>query len=170
MINKKINYIILAALVFSSCWLVPVNYHDKKLKPYLQAIAKVQSLRDSSGFTPILENAKITLEGRSDNYDAMLHIYQSISSRTIAFKKTGDTYSWIGEQETFTGPKRYTNADGTFNEELILSYDKQPISGNPLNQLTIQYNGPDSLYTRPQILLITDARAIIMQWKKKTRK
>jgi hypothetical protein len=165
---KKTFYFIIAAIVLAnlcSCWLVPIKYHDKKLTPYLQAIAKVKHLRDSLGFTHISEKAKITLEGSSDNYDAMLHIYQSASSRTIAFKKDGDHYTWIGEQEIFTGPQKYETVDGTLNEELVLNYDKQPISGYPTNMLNINYNGPDSSYTSPRELSIPDAQAIIKKWQ-----
>ncbi len=62
----------------------------------------------------------------------MLHI-ASRTYRTIAFRRDGQGYRWIGEQETFTGPHKYTTVDGTFNEEIVLTYEVEHVSGPPLN-------------------------------------
>jgi hypothetical protein len=167
---KKILLLVSTTLItFSSCWLVPVNYNDRKVVPYLQAIASVKHLRDSLGFTAISHNARITIEGSSENYDAMLHVYQSISSRTIAFKRNGDKYLWIGEQEIFTGPKKFNTADGIFNETITFNYDKQLISGYPIDTLSIQYAGPDPALCPPNELSISKAKNIIGHWEKRKR-
>lgn len=131
----------------------------------MQAISQVQHLRDSLGFSPISERAKITMEGSSKSYDAMLHIYQAISSRSIAFKKDGDGYIWIGEQEIFTGPRQYKTVDGIFNETITLNYDKEIISGYPVDTLSINYDGPDSLYTLSNILTKSKAQELIKKWE-----
>ena len=64
----------------------------------------------------------------------MLHIV-SKTYRTIAFRKDALAYRWIGEQETFSGPHKYTTVDGTFNEEIVLTYEVEHLSGVPLNRL-----------------------------------
>jgi len=156
---------IIILVSFSGCRLAPVKYQDEKLKPFLKAIAQVKRLRDSLGFSPVSETAKITIEGSSASYDAMLHVYQNISSRTIAFKKYGGKYVWIGEQEIFTGPRKYKTVDGTFNETITFNYETQNISGYPINQLGVIYAGPDTAYTSPNSLSGLVAQALIKKWK-----
>jgi hypothetical protein len=156
--------ILVCTLAFSSCMPQPVNYHDEELIPYLQAIKKVQKLRDSCGFTPVSVKAKISLEGKSESYDAMLHVYQNISSRTIAFKEDNGKYVWIGEQETFTGPKSYETVDGNFKETLTLNYETQNISGHRTDTLDVQYGGPDNLCSYPCAIPISDIKSLIKTW------
>ena len=156
---------VIILITVSGCWLVPVNYYDKKLKPFLYAISRVQRLIDSLGFSPVSEKAEITIEGKSGSYDAMLHIYQGISARTIAFRKQGDGYVWIGEQEIFTGPQEYKSVDGVFNETITLNYDREVISGNPLDTLIIDYAGPDSSKTSPNTLSQSEAQTLIKKWE-----
>lgn len=66
-----------------------------------------------------------------DDYDAMLHI-DGVTSRTVAFRRVGEAYKWIGEQETHTGPNTYTSVDGTFKESITVTYETEPVSGFPL--------------------------------------
>lgn len=161
---KFIIIAVIMAITFSSCWLKPINYNDRELVPYLAAIAKAKQLRDSLGFSAVSEKAKITLEKNGDGYDAMLHVYQSISSRTIAFKRVGSGYIWIGEQEIFTGPRKFDTPDGELNETITLNYEVEPISGYPLNKLSLIYDGPDSSYTPPNVLSISESHKIIKRW------
>ena len=164
---KKILQLIglITLVAFSSCWLKPIDYHDKKLAPYLKAISKVQHLRDSLGFSTISEKAKISLEGKSNTYDAMVHIYQSISSWTIAFKKNNNEYVWIGEPEIFNGPKQFETTDGTTNETITLNYDAEPISGFPLDTLSVIYYGPDSSHASQKSISLSEARRLIKKWE-----
>jgi hypothetical protein len=101
------------------------------------AIARVD--RSVMGFTFIKGDANIRIEWvhpkvdalfglESKDYDAMLHVFGK-TSRTVAFKRTGDGYEWIGEQETFEGPRKYGSVDGTFNETITVTYHRVPISG-----------------------------------------
>jgi len=132
--------------------------------PFWKAIAAIN--RDSLGFTPISEKSDISLEGKSlfdHTYDAILHIDYK-TSRTIAFRKKGDEYIWIGEQEIHMGPRRYTTADGTINEKIIINYDIEPISGFPLNEISVVYDGPDSLLSWRHKLRLVDVDSIIAQW------
>jgi hypothetical protein len=140
-VNRK--PFLLIVLMLSGCnpFQDRVNYHDQRMKPFWEAISLVP--RDSLGFTPISQNSDIRLEGKSKYYDVMLHIYHK-TSRTIAFRKIVNGYVWIGEQEIHTGPRRYDSPDGTFNETITLTYDVDPISGFPVNRLSIHYDGPDS--------------------------
>ena len=114
------------------------------------AIAHVD--RRAMGFTPISRDADVALEwGRRRPYDAMLHVYAK-TSRTVAFKRVGDGYEWIAEQETFEGPKKYTTVDGTFNEAITINYDRVPISGFPINTIAIVYRGEEPELALPRHL------------------
>lgn len=93
----------------------------------------------------------------------MLHI-ASKTSRTIAFRKTHDGYRWIGGQEIFQGPKKYTTVDGTFYEEICLNYDIEPISGFPTNQLAVSYSGEDPRLAHPLKLTLQDVQPILKEW------
>jgi len=115
---------LVAAASTSACDLAPqrIARNDPSLKPMFDAIARVD--RTAMGFTPIAADAELRLESvnrrlesvmgvRPKIYDAMLHVFGK-TYRTVAFKRTTDGYEWIGEQETFEGPREYRTPDGTF--------------------------------------------------------
>ena len=93
----------------------------------------------------------------------MLHITAK-TSRTIAFRKENGKYVWIGEQESFQGPRKYKTVDGTFNEMVVLTYDVQRLTGYPLNQLTVEYWGEDSRLEGRRNLTIGVVRPILIEW------
>jgi hypothetical protein len=164
----RILFVIFISPLLTSCGLTPreVKYDDNEVQPLWTAISNVT--RDTLGFTPIDKNADIRLEGRSilfdKPYDLMLHIYGT-TSRIIAFKKIDDDkFVWVGEQEIFKGPRKYKTVDGEFNEEIILTYDIEPISGHPLNQLSVDYNGPDEGLMTNRNLRLDDIRPMIKDW------
>lgn len=142
------------------------SVNDEIVRPYLLAMEKVD--RASLGFTPISANARIEIEHafvRTQGYDVMLHVYAE-TSRTIAFRKTADgSYEWIGEQEIFTGPRRYETADGVFNEQIVITYEKVPISGAPLNQVFITYIGDDPRLASKFFLTLQEVRPILEEWR-----
>ena len=141
-----------------------INYSDPELAPLWKAVEAVD--RASLGFTPVTKDSKISIErsnGRA--YDVMLHIYRH-SSRTIAFRKKEGSFIWIGEQESFEGPKKYSTPDGTFNECITLTYDKEKISGYPINVLNISYTGEDPrLSPSRRTLTLMDIQPILKEWK-----
>ncbi len=140
-----------------------ITYSDPELTPLWKAIEEVD--RAGMGFTPVSKDSKIRIErtnGRA--YDVMLHIHNH-SSRTIAFKKKDDDFLWIGEQESFKGPKKYKTVDGYFNEFIVLTYDKERISGYPTNVLNITYNGEDSRLMPNRDLTLDDILPILKEWK-----
>ena len=141
-----------------------INYSDPELAPLWKAVEAVG--RASIGFTPVSKDSKISIErSNGRTYDVMLHIYHH-TSRTIAFRKEGDCFIWIGEQESFKGPKKYSTPDGTFNECITLTYDKEKISGYPINVLNISYAGEDLRlsYSRRDLTLM-DIQPILKEWK-----
>ena len=150
----------------TSCGLRPesVSRNDPRLTPLFEAMSRVD--RASMGFTDVSTDASIRLEharwGKKP-YDAMLHVYAK-TSRTVAFRRSGRGYEWIGEQEIFKGPKRYTTPDGEFNEEIMLNFDKVSISGFPVNTLIVEYSGPDSTLAWPHKLSLGEARPILSRW------
>lgn len=154
------------ALVLVGCTLTPqkVSIHDPRIQPLLRAASTFN--RAAYGFTPIPMTGDVFLElGPWAKYDAMLHIYGK-TSRTIAFRKRANGYAWIGEQETFKGPKRYETPDGTFNEQIDLTYEIEEvaISGGPLNRLYVNYSGDDSRLSGRYPLSLDDVRPILAEW------
>lgn len=157
------------ALSIAGCGFIPekVDIGD----PRVQSLLKVASSfdRTSYGFSSIPNEAKdVRLALRpTDRYDAMLHI-DSKTSRTIAFRKVSGGYRWIGEQESFRGPKRYTNVDGMFYEQVVLNYDIEKVSGDPTNVLVVSYWGEDSrLSNGGQVrkgLTLNDVKPILKEW------
>ena len=156
---------IFLTLLFASCGFVPekVTMDDSRIQPLLKAATSFD--RTSFGFTPLPQTADVRFESRPrEHYDAMLHI-SAKTSRTIAFRKTRDGYRWIGEQESFWGPKKYTTVDGTFREHISLTYDIELISGFPTNQLAITYSGEDQRLAHRQKLTWQDVQPILKEWK-----
>lgn len=138
---------------------------DEIVRPYLSALEKVD--RASLGFTPISANARIEIEyaNGAREYDVMLHVYAE-TSRTLAFRKTMDgSYEWIGEQEAFTGPRRYETVDGVFNEQIVITYDKVPLSGAPVNQVYIIYHGDDPRLVGKYFLTLQETQPILEEWR-----
>ena len=137
-----------------------------RIQPLLKAAASFD--RTAYGFTPLPTTADdVRFESKpNDGYDAMLHI-ESRTSRTIAFRKTSGGYKWIGEQEGFRGPKKYTTSDGTFNEMIWLNYDAEPlhVGGFPTNRLCIEYFGEDDRLVLRNDLKLDDIKPILKEWK-----
>lgn len=151
-------------LALAGCGLVPqkVSMNDPRVQPLLTAAAAFD--RTSYGFSPIPKNEEVRLELRPRNgYDAMLHIYGR-TSRTIAFRRTKDGYRWIGDQETFTGPREYKSVDGVFREELCLTYEVEHISGFPINRLNISYRGEDPRLAWPREPTLEEVRPVLKEW------
>jgi hypothetical protein len=149
------------------CGLTPtrISRDDQRLKPMWAAVSRVD--RESLGFTAIPANATIRLEGKQawgNDYDAMLHI-DAETSRTIAFRKIGGSYDWIGEQEIHTGPKSYRSVDGTFKETITITYELAHVSGAPLNQLSVTYLGEDPRLAGRKNLTLAEIRPVLREWK-----
>lgn len=162
----KPSAIFAAALVIiaSGCGFGPeqVSFSDSRVQALLKATNAVN--RASLGFTPIDSNSEIRLEWRArKRYDAMLHIYGK-TQRTIAFRRKGDDFEWIGEQEIFPGVKEYDSPDGRLREEIIVNFEKEPVSGGPLNQVFIRYMGEDSSLARRANISLSEANGVLSSW------
>lgn len=128
----------------------------------LKAIDAVD--RASLGFTPIERSSTVRLESRPRRgYDAMLHIYGR-TSRTIAFRRNGDKYRWIHEQEIHTGPKSYKTVDGTFREQIVVTSGTESVSGQAANEVHVNYHGEDARLSRRRHLTLEQVRPIIAEW------
>jgi hypothetical protein len=145
------------AILGLACGLVPesVSFGDPRVAELMKALQAVD--RAALGFTPIDRNARLTLEARPrEGYDAMLHV-SGKTSRTIAFRRAGTTYQWIGEQETFEGPREYETPDGRFQEAITITFETAHVSGVPLNRVHVSYRGEDAqladLEARQQLTL-----------------
>jgi hypothetical protein len=155
---------VIVTVLLQACGLVPqkVSMDDPPVQRLLKAAASFD--RTSYGFSPIPTQADVRLELRpTSRYDAMLHI-RAKTVRTIAFRKDHGNYVWVGEQETFDGPKKYKTLDGTFNEAITLTYEIQSISGYPLNQLNVTYRGEDARLIGRTDLSLATVKPILKEW------
>jgi hypothetical protein len=148
---------------------VPIYYdvNNPEVRPFIDAINAVD--RTALGFTPIPPHTRISIGrtvGSQATYNVMINVF-STTARTIAFKQQGSKYIWIGEQETHTGPLIYDAGEsGRLNEEIILNYETVPISGFPLNTLSIVYRGPDPRLAGKRTLTLEDVQPILQEWQR----
>ncbi|MCP4371760.1 MAG: hypothetical protein GY797_27125, partial [Deltaproteobacteria bacterium] len=142
-----------------------VSMSDETMKPFLSAVDKVD--RISLGFTPIPENARVEIHrtsGAPATYDVMLHIYAD-TSRTIALKKEGASYRWIGEQEVHTGPNQYETVDGIFDEKIVIAYQIVYLGmAGQDNAIDVIYFGNDTRLDKFDLTL-EDVQPILAEWQ-----
>ncbi len=155
--------ILISVALLAGCGLAPqkVPYSDPQVQQLLRATDAAATNR--FGFTPVSPNSDIRLERSSGAYDRMLHVYGR-TSRTIAFRKQGDGFVWIGEQEIYKGPKQYTTVDGTFFEEICLTYELQRVAHYRLNHLNISYSGEDARLANKDDLTLQTILPILKEW------
>jgi hypothetical protein len=162
--RQKVWLTLVVALVIAGCGIFPEKAatDDPRVRPLLKAASAFD--RSQYGFSPLPTSGYVHLESRPRaGYDAMLHL-SGKTSRTIAFRKKADGYSWIGEQEIFQGPKEYKTVDGTFKEQISLTYEIEKVSGYPLNRLDVTYNGEDPRLAWPRQLSLGDVKPILKEW------
>ena len=148
----------------AGCGIFPenVSVSDQRVQSLLKAAAEFD--RASYGFSPLPTSGRLSLEWKPrSGYDAMLHLGGK-TSRTIAFRKNADNYSWTGEQEIFEGPKMYKTVDGTFHEEVTLTFEREHVSGVPLNKLNVSYMGEDPRLAGRVHLSLSDVKPILKEW------
>jgi hypothetical protein len=105
----------------------------------------------SLGFTAVDQEAEFKLVTHAQpGFDAMLSV-DGRTERMIAFRRRPSGFEWIGEQESFQGPGTFQSADGTFPEEIVITYTKDRLwaSGIPLDKPHIEYHGNDARLTDP---------------------
>ncbi len=155
---------VVLAFLTVGCGIFPenVSVSDQRVQSLLKVAADFD--RASYGFSPLPTSGRVSLESKPrSGYDAMLHLGGK-TSRTIAFRKNTIGYSWIGEQEMFEGPKMYKSVDGTFHEEVTLTFEKEHVSGVPLNKLNVSYMGEDSRLAGRVDLSLRDVKPILKEW------
>jgi hypothetical protein len=156
-----------SVVLLAGCGDVPrnVTMDDSQVQQLVKAAQSFD--RTSYGFSPIPRQRDVRdvrLELRpTGGYDAMLHITAQ-TGRTIAFSKENGNYVWIGDQETFEGPKKYKTVDGISNEAITLTYETQRMSGYPLNQLNVTYRGEDPRLDGRNNLTLAIVKPILKEW------
>jgi len=95
----------------------------------------------------------------------MLHIDRP-TSRTSAFRKNAGGYEWIHEQEIHTGPKTYESPDGTLAEQIVVTYDREPISGHEPGKPHVEYQGKGPRLPANQPLTLDQVRPILAEWER----
>ncbi len=155
---------LLFAVSVIGCGLFPekASINDPRVATLLKAAETFD--RTKYGFSPLPTSGSVNLESHPRaGYDAMLH-GGGKTSRTIAFLKYPDGYHWIGEQEIFRGPKQYESVDGTFYEEVCLTYETHHVTGVPLNRLDVAYRGEDPRVVHPQGLSLEEVKPLLKEW------
>ena len=154
--------------IFLACGFIPerVSFDDPRVMKLMEALKPVN--RTALGFTRIDPDAPLRLEWRPRaGYDAMLHVGGK-TSRTIAFRRKGELYEWIGEQEIFEGPDEFDTVDGRCHEEITITFHTVPMFGGPpINTIFITYIGEDrrllELDLRRQLSLEI-VRPVLTKW------
>src|SRR5579862_5540147 len=152
----------LIAAAFIGCGFIPrqTTMDDPQVQRLVQAAQAFD--RSGYGFSPIPKQANVSLELQpTDNYDALFSAEKATGVHTIFFRKENGNYVWIGEQETFQGPKMYTTVDGTFHEQIALTYVTQKTWGFPLNQLDVTYVGEDSQLANRRHLTLSEVKPFL---------
>ena len=151
-------------LLSAGCGIAPtrIAVDDARLAPMWEAARSFD--REAYGFSPLPMTGDVRVEVRPRaGYDSMIHIYAK-TSRTIAFRKTPTGYRWIHEQESFRGPNQYTSVDGTFHEQIVLTYESESIAAANTNVLSISYWGEDPRLENRRDLTLSDVIPILEEW------
>ena len=157
----------LAIVVVSSTPLgaqpVPLAIDDARLAPLLRAAEQFD--RKRHGFTPLPTGGPMSLDGTASDgrYDAMLHCTDR-PYRTIAFRREGVGYRWVGEQQSFDGPRVDKTVDGLLRESITLTYDIEPVSGAPVHRLHVSYWGLNDPFGGVDEPGVEDARRVLRAW------
>ena len=156
--------IILVTLLLVGCGITPTRMavDDERIAPMWEAARSFN--REAYGFSPLPTSGDVMVELRSRaGYDSMIHIYAK-TSRTIAFRKTLTGYQWIHERETFRGPNQYTSVDGTFYEQIVLTFEIERIAGVDTNVLSVSYWGEDTRLETRKGLELHDVKPRLEEW------
>ncbi len=160
-----------SSVTFERCY-PHLHITDNMFSPLIQALNNAN--HEELGFTPIDPKAMVEIAGTINKTSVGLQVY-SYTSRFIAFKLEGNKYIWTHEQEIFRGPHIWVAYDGAVNEERVtFQYQKEPINGETVNALTIEYYGndpriienPADIFSSQNISNKDDILPIIEEWKK----
>lgn len=134
--------------------------------PHLAEFSELLSVdRSSLGLPALPPTANVTVErSNGSSYDAMLHVYAKHQHRTIAFRRERGKLKWIHEQVIVDGPRKYATVDGTFNEQIDLTYETSRVAHYKLNQLNISYSGPDPVLSKKNDPSLADVKPLPDQW------
>ena len=163
-LRRQLVTLVVPLFLTVACGILPesVPVSDARVQAMLRAAGKFN--RALYGFSPLPTSGDVRLESKPRaGYDAMLHLAGK-TYRTIAFRKNESEYVWIGEQETFQGPKMYKTVDGTFHEEVALTFEKEHVSGVALNRLNVSYHGDDARFSGRLDLSLNDVEPILKEW------
>ncbi|MEI8309962.1 MAG: hypothetical protein WCH98_04320 [Verrucomicrobiota bacterium] len=153
-------------LFLAGCGLAPqrVSISAPEIQTLFSAAQEFPRTQHGFSSLPVDAGTDIRIERHSHGaYDVMLHIYND-TSRTIAFRRSVGGFKWIHEQEVFRGPRFYDSPDGRLQEQIVLTYETEPISGAPKDQLQIDYFGDDVRFPRSGSLSLSDVRPILAEW------
>ena len=127
---------------------------DPKLQPFLAALDRVD--RRALGFSCISSNVPITMQIEGRGKEPLWRLYfEGNPSRNICFRKSGDGYRWVSEQEIHQGPGWIQTGEGVVRESLEMEFHTESEYGIITNQLILLYKGGDpTLEVNPLTLAV----------------
>ncbi len=149
---------------FEKCGAPFLRMEDERFTPLWKALSKID--RDKLGFTPISTEERVEITGIIGETDISLAIYGD-TSRSISFKKDGNSYEWIYEDETYEGKDKWTDYDGAlWTESIFIGYQTEEINGFPLNTVFIDYTGRDPIMLDRRFnFTLQDVKPILEEWR-----
>ena len=143
-----------------------ISFGDPRLIPFMEAVKRADPA--SLGFALLPTSGNLALELPSDSsreYDAMLHYYPDPTHEiTVGFKKVGDQYRWISQQEMHLGPRVIDTPHGPHKEYLVLEYQIEKVNGVATNKLVIYYFGDDPRLQDDESLTLKKVQPILKEW------
>lgn len=149
-------------------WPQSTTVADETMLPFIQA--REAAGAEQYGFTPLEADARVEIHrivGGKAAHDVMLHIYGS-TARTIAYKEVGDSFVWLGEQETHTGPGEFLSEGFRRKEEIVITYETVYLSGAPPNQVHVMYTGEDPRLAHRSNLTAEDVLPVLEEWRSRS--
>lgn len=67
-------------------------------------------------------------------------------------------------QEILNGPATYKTPDGTFNENITITFERVPVSGFPINRVNVLYAGDDPAPSHVNELTLQDIQPWLKKW------
>jgi hypothetical protein len=168
---------------------VDASWHQESIdlsKGFLEKYETIYEFdRNSIGFPPLPTNGTVrvetvyretwSMEYPPPNYDVIFNfdddpVGYRRTARSVALKQSGTNYQWVHEQMTFYGPKTYTTIDGTFNEHVVITCEKEQVAyhGTVLQGTAVSYSGNDPRLSGGGLhtynLTIPQVAPILLSW------
>jgi len=131
---------------------IPSMTHRERMEvtdPKVSALWNMGGMdRGDLGLMPLPESGSVVIsqykggDPKGAGYDTLLTYDEATATVEMAFSHQGGRLRWIGEHDTYYGPKEYDTADGVQRERIVVSYWQDGVRYTQPG-LRIQYDGDD---------------------------